>query len=113
MKKWVSVVCLFSFLLVSFAFAVQKSDKPAGEKSPAAAEKAEKAAKKAPEKPVDVNNASEKELTTLPGVGPKIAKEIVAARPFQSVDDLKKVKGIGDKTFSMMKPHVVCNPVKK
>jgi competence protein ComEA len=110
MKKRVSVVCLFSFLLVSFAFAAQKSDKPAGEKAPAAAEKA---AKKAPEKPVDVNNASEKELTTLPGVGPKIAKEIVAARPFQSVDDLKKVKGIGDKTFSMMKPHVVCNPVKK
>jgi competence ComEA-like helix-hairpin-helix protein len=109
MKKhpYAAMACLFSLLFVGLAVAAEKSDKPAEK-----AASAEKAAKK-PEKPVDINNATEKELTTLPGVGPKIAKEIVAARPFQSVDDLKKVKGIGDKTFSMMKAHVVCNPVKK
>jgi competence protein ComEA len=68
---------------------------------------------KKPNKPVDINNASEKELMTLPGVGPKIAKEIVASRPFQSIDDLKKVKGVGDKTFDKLKAHVLCNPPKK
>src|SRR3954466_16163859 len=43
---------------------------------------------------IDINNASESALETLPGVGPVIAKEIVAARPFKSVNDLKSVKGI-------------------
>ena len=71
------------------------------------------AAAKKPDKPVDINNASEKELTTLPGIGAKTAKEIVAGRPFKTVDDLKNVKGIGDKTFEKLKAHVVCNPAKK
>jgi competence ComEA-like helix-hairpin-helix protein len=109
MKKEISAVCL-SLMLLGPAFAAQKPDKPPKEK-PVSTD-TEKAAKK-PDKPVDINNASEKELTMLPGVGPKIAKEIAAARPFQSVDDLKKVKGIGDKSFSAMKTYVVCNPIKK
>jgi len=71
------------------------------------------AAAKKPDKPVDLNNASEKELITLPGVGEKTAKAIVAARPFRTVEDLKNVKGIGDKTFEKLKAHVVCNPAKK
>ena len=70
-------------------------------------------AAKRPDKAVDINNATEKDLITLPGVGAKTAKEIVAARPFKTVDDLKNVKGIGDKTFEKLKVHVVCNPVKK
>ena len=67
-------------------------------KSKEAVPAAQSTAKK-PDKPVDINNATEKELITLPGVGAKTAKEIVAARPFKTVDDLKNVKGIGDKTF--------------
>ncbi len=68
---------------------------------------------KRPDKPVDINSATEKELITLPGIGAKTAKEIVSARPFKTVDDLKNVKGIGDKTFEKLKGHVVCNPAKK
>ena len=112
MKKTSSTLCLLLAVLVmnmSLALA-QKPDKP--EKNKAASIDGEKATKK-PDKPVDINNASEKELTTLPGVGPKIAKEIIAARPFHSTDDLKKIKGIGDKTFATLKPHVVCSPVSK
>jgi competence protein ComEA len=111
MKKNSSTLCLLLAVLVmnmSVALA-QKPDKP--EKNKAASMGAERVAKK-PDKPVDINNASEKELTMLPGVGPKTAKEIVAARPFHSVDDLRKIKGIGDKTFATLKPHVVCSPVK-
>jgi competence protein ComEA len=45
--------------------------------------------------PVDINSANESVLQTLPGVGPAVAKKIIAERPFSSVDDLAKVKGIG------------------
>jgi competence ComEA-like helix-hairpin-helix protein len=112
MKRIGSVICtLLTVVLMNMSLAAAQSpDKP--EKTKAASMDMEKTAKK-PDKPVDINNASEKELTMLPGVGPKIAKEIVAARPFQSIDDLKKIKGIGDKTFATLKPHVVCSPVKK
>jgi competence protein ComEA len=45
--------------------------------------------------PVDVNTADEATLQSLPGVGPALSKQIVAGRPFASVEDLAKVKGIG------------------
>jgi competence protein ComEA len=45
--------------------------------------------------PVDVNTADETMLQSLPGVGPALSKLIVAGRPYASVDDLAKVKGIG------------------
>lgn len=45
--------------------------------------------------PVDVNRASAPELETLPGVGPAIAARIMAARPFESVADLERVRGVG------------------
>jgi competence ComEA-like helix-hairpin-helix protein len=101
-----SIACL----CVASAGAAQAPEKAAKGKD--AASPAHAAAKK-PDKPVDINSATEKELTTLPGVGSKTAKEIVAARPFKTIDDLKNVKGIGDKTFEKLKAHVVCNPAKK
>lgn len=55
---------------------------------------------------VNVNTASEAELQRLPKVGPVTAKAIVAARPFRSVDDLDRVKGIGKKTLDSLRPFV-------
>ncbi len=58
---------------------------------------------------VDINKASVTELSYLPDVGPVIAQRIVDARkekPFQTIDDLKKIKGIGEKTFEKMKSRV-------
>ena len=113
MKKLMSrLSAAFSIACLGFAIvgAAQAPEKPA--KSKEAAPAAQSTAKK-PDKPVDINNATEKELITLPGVGAKTAKEIVAARPFKTVDDLKNVKGIGDKTFEKLKAHVVCNSAKK
>jgi comEA protein len=50
---------------------------------------------------INVNKASEAQLQKLPGIGPKIASEIVSYRSkfgeFSTLNDLKKVKGIGDK----------------
>ncbi len=56
--------------------------------------------------PVDVNSADEKALASLPGVGDKTAKEIIKGRPYKSVDDLAKVKGIGEKKLAKLKPLV-------
>ena len=46
---------------------------------------------------IDLNSATEQQLDSLTGVGPELARRIIAARPFTSVDDLKKVSGISDK----------------
>lgn len=43
---------------------------------------------------ININRASAKELRTLPGISPEVAAAIVAGRPYQTVDDLRRVKGI-------------------
>ncbi len=52
---------------------------------------------------VDINNASLAQLDTLAGIGPEKAQTIIDARPFSSVDDLLKVKGIGPATLEKIK----------
>ena len=54
---------------------------------------------------IDVNSATEKELRSVPGIGPVVAARIIAARPFRSADDLKKVNGIGDKKYAQIRPY--------
>jgi DNA uptake protein ComE-like DNA-binding protein len=54
---------------------------------------------------IDINTATEKELTTVPGIGHVMAARIIAARPFSSADDLKKVSGIGDKKYVQIRPY--------
>jgi competence protein ComEA len=55
---------------------------------------------------IDVNQASVSELRSLPGIGPKMADAIVAGRPFKSVDDLRRVRGIGVKRLEQLRPHL-------
>ena len=54
---------------------------------------------------IDINTATEKELRTVPGIGPVMAARIIAARPFRSADDLKRVSGIGDKKYAKIRPY--------
>ncbi len=64
---------------------------------------------KAVEGVVNINTASEKELTMLPGIGKAKAIEIMQLRqtkPFASVDDLKSIKGLGAKRLEALRPHV-------
>jgi competence protein ComEA len=53
--------------------------------------------------PVDVNTDSLEKLETLPGVGPALAKEIVATRPHAGYDSIGKVKGIGEAKLDGLK----------
>jgi len=52
---------------------------------------------------VDINSASLDQLDALTGIGPKYAQAIIDARPFSSIDDLVKVKGIGEATLQKIK----------
>ena len=64
----------------------------------------------APAGPVDLNSASESDLEALPGIGPSLAQAIIATRTrlggFRSVDDLREVRGIGDRRFADLRPLV-------
>jgi len=55
--------------------------------------------------PVDLNTASQKDLEEIKGVGPATAKKIIAARPYKSVDELKKA-GLSAKQIDSIKPYV-------
>lgn len=59
---------------------------------------------------VNINTAGQAELETVPGIGPAIARAIITYRnehgPFQTVDDLIAVSGIGPKTLEKIRPYV-------
>lgn len=64
----------------------------------------------APSGKVNLNTATQAQLEELPGVGPAFAQAILAERErrggFTSVNDLRSVRGIGDKRFADLSPLV-------
>ena len=56
---------------------------------------------------VNINTATQEELVSVKGIGPGKAKAIIDYRtkngPFKSLDDLKGVKGFGEKTLAKLK----------
>ena len=65
--------------------------------------------------PVDINTASQEELETLSGVGPVLAQRIIEYReangPFQSLEELLEVKGIGEKTLEKFREDITLGEV--
>jgi competence protein ComEA len=63
-----------------------------------------------PAQPVDLNTADAAALTKVPGIGPATAQRIVEWReqngPFRQVEDLMKVKGIGEKSLEKLRPYL-------
>jgi len=61
---------------------------------------------------INVNAAQWAELSVVPGLGPKLSKAIVAVRDarkdkrFGSLEELKKVRGIGDKMLAKLRPYL-------
>jgi competence protein ComEA len=68
------------------------------------------AAKPAPAGKVNINTASAEQLTTLPGVGPKLAARILDYRQksgaFKSVHELMNVRGIGEKNLKKIEQYL-------
>lgn len=99
-----AALIVLSLVLGASPAAARKKKADAGA-TPVAGEAQGKAGKTAPATKVDLNTASEKELTALPGVGKATAKKIVAARPYSSVADLSKA-GVSAKTIAQITPMV-------
>lgn len=69
-----------------------------------------------PDARLNVNTATEAELTVLPGIGPRLAERIVSDRemngPFDSLDELTRVPMIGPRTVESIMPYVMVRPAK-
>jgi competence protein ComEA len=65
-------------------------------------------------RPVDLNQATQRQLDVLPGIGPVLASRIVEYRQrnggFRSVSELQAVSGIGSKRYAAMKDMVTVGP---
>jgi len=61
--------------------------------------------------PIDLNVASQQELENLPTIGPTKAAEIISYRlqhgPFQKIEDIQNVPGIGPSTFDKIKDLII------
>jgi competence protein ComEA len=62
------------------------------------------------DQPIDINTADQAQLETLPGIGPTRAMAIIEYRsshgPFQTIEDIQNVPGIGHATFENLKDHI-------
>lgn len=60
---------------------------------------------------VNINTATEAQIALLPGIGAKLAEEVVNFRTtnngFKTIEDIKKVSGVGDKKFEKIKDFVI------
>lgn len=90
---------------------IEPSDEPSAESSEAPPVNSPSSKEPAPAPktgPVNINTADLTELQRLPGVGPAIARRILDDRAanglYRSVDDLMRVRGIGEKTLEKIKP---------
>jgi len=67
-----------------------------------------------PQGPINLNTATVTELMQLPKVGAKTAERIVAFRKqhggFKRPEEIMNVKGIGEKSFAKLRPHLSVGP---
>ena len=61
-------------------------------------------------RPININMASAEQLESLPGIGPVLARRIVEWRervgPFERVDDLVEVPGVGPRVLERLRGRV-------
>ena len=55
---------------------------------------------------VNINTASAQELESLPNIGSSRAEQIIAHRPYTSVDELSQVKGVTPRVLDQLRPFV-------
>lgn len=67
-------------------------------------------AKGTPVNPVNPNTASMAEMVKIPEIGEKTAKDIIKHRPYQRLEDLRKVPGIGPKTLEKIRDYLEFAP---
>ena len=55
---------------------------------------------------IDINSADEKTLTQLQGIGTRLARRIIKERPFASIDELTRVRGISERDVERLRPSM-------
>ncbi len=60
--------------------------------------------------PININTASSSELETLSGIGPSLAGKIIANRPYEIIEELQNIPGIGVKTFARFRSKIITAP---
>jgi len=103
----------FSFALLVLLFFAPAILSPAGgplHQESANAHHEQSEPKKKPVELIDINQASEEDFARLPGIGPELARRIVAFRnkhgPFRRVEDLLAIRGIGHKKWKAIRPYL-------
>jgi endonuclease/exonuclease/phosphatase family metal-dependent hydrolase len=61
---------------------------------------------KSPQGLLDLNSATREELMSISGIGTVLSARIIAGRPYKTMDDLLKVKGIGYKRLKSLRPYL-------
>ncbi len=56
---------------------------------------------------ININKAPADLLEMLPGIGPALAERIVEGRPYESIEDVTRVSGIGEATYANLK-DLIC-----
>jgi competence protein ComEA len=65
--------------------------------------------KLAPGQKVNINTATKEQLEALPEIGPVKAQAIIDGRPYKTIEDVMKVKGIKEGTFGKIKESITVN----
>ncbi|MEX1110535.1 MAG: helix-hairpin-helix domain-containing protein [Chthoniobacterales bacterium] len=60
--------------------------------------------------PIDPNTATVEEIMLLPGIGEVLAERIVEGRPYKSLEDLRRVPGVGEKVFAQIEDSLQIAP---
>lgn len=103
MKKLLLLVVATLLTFGGPAFAADK----APDKMPMAAQKAPSAADK-----IDLNTASEQELSQLPGIGDVRSKAIIKGRPYKGKDELVERKILTQPVYDKIKDQVIAKQAK-
>jgi competence protein ComEA len=116
-REGLAILTLTSLFLVGWTVQhVEEQRTPALDAAPlmAAAVDAEAVTSRATVGPVNINTASAAKLQTLSGIGPALSQRILdhrtTNRPFERVDELRRVRGIGPKTLEALRSRITVAP---
>ena len=105
MKRWVGATVaagIVALLLAPVAAAQSGKAKPSHETKRAV---------------LDINRASAADFEKLHGIGPELARRIIAYRekhgPFRRVEDLLAIRGMGEKKWRALRPYLTVGNAKR
>lgn len=107
MKRLLLAIVVTLLTLVGPAVAAADKDAKAAAKTPMAAQKAPSAAEK-----LDLNTASEQQLSELPGIGEVRSKAIIKGRPYKGKDELVERKILTQSVYNKIKDQVIAKQAK-